>query len=127
MSNLFTSLAPILFSAAQEVSAEDTGALQSVSMNFDDRQVAKDDVVAVPIASGGTPVDFVPGNVTPQGDSDSASTVNVKITASKKRSWHLTGEQRRSLENAGTGQGVAEAQAYAGDAFLTERGRGLTA
>ena len=102
MSNLFTALAPILFSAAQEVSAEDTGALQSVTMNFDDKQVAKDDVVAVPIASGGTPVDFIPGNVTPQGDSDSASTVNVKITASKKRSWHLTGEQRRSLENSGT-------------------------
>jgi len=102
MSNIFTSLAPILFSAAQEVSAEDTEALQSVTMNFDDKQVAKDDVVAVPIASGGTPVDFIPGNVTPQGDSDSASTVNVKITASKKRSWHLTGEQRRSLENSGT-------------------------
>ena len=102
MANLFTALAPILFSAAQEVSAEDTGALQAITLNFDDKQVAKDDIVAVPIASGGTPVDFVPGNVTPQGDSDTASTVDVRITASKKRSWHLTGEQRRSLENAGT-------------------------
>ncbi len=102
MANIFTPLAPILFSAAQQVSAEDAGALQSITLNFDDKQVAKDDVVAVPIASGGTPVDFVPGNVTPQGDSDSASTVDVRITASKKRSWHLTGEQRRSLENSGT-------------------------
>lgn len=102
MANIFTSLAPILFSAAQQVSAEDTGALQAITLHFDDKRVAKGDVVAVPIASGGTPVDFVPGNTTPQGDSDTASTVDVRITASKKRSWHLTGEQRRSLENSGT-------------------------
>jgi len=102
MANIFTSLAPVLFSAAQQVSAEDTGALQSISVHFDDKRVAKDDVVSVPIASGGTPVDFVPGNITPQGDSDTAAAVDVRITASKKRSWHLTGEQRQSLENAGT-------------------------
>lgn len=102
MANIFTSLAPILFSAAQQVSAEATGALKSITLDFDDKQVAKGDVVAVPIASGGEPEDFIPGNISPQGDSDTASTVEVKITASKKRSWHLTGEQRRSLENAGT-------------------------
>jgi hypothetical protein len=102
MANIFTSLAPVLFSAAQQVSEEDTGALRSISMNFDDKRVAKDDVVSVPIASGGAPVDFVPGNITPQGDSDTAAAVDVRITASKKRSWHLTGEQRQSLENAGT-------------------------
>jgi hypothetical protein len=102
VSNIFTALAPVLFSAAQEVGAESTGALDGITMNFDDKRVAKDDSLKVPIASGGTPVDFVPGNVTPQGDSDEASEVDVKITASKKRSWHLTGEQRRSLENAGT-------------------------
>lgn len=101
MSNIFTAIAPILFSAAQEVAAENTGALDSITMNFDDKRVAKGDLLKVPIASGGTPVDFVPGNVTPQGDSDEASEVDVMITASKKRSWHLTGEQRRSLENAG--------------------------
>ncbi len=102
MANIFESLAPILFSAAQEVSIEDTGALQSISLNFDDKRVAKGDVLKVPIAAGGTPVEFVPGNVTPQGESDTASTLDVKITASMKRSWHLTGEQRRSLENSGT-------------------------
>lgn len=36
-----------------------------MSLNFDDKRVAKGDVVKVPIASGGTAVDFVPGNVTP--------------------------------------------------------------
>jgi hypothetical protein len=102
MPNVFTALAPILFSAAQEVAAESTGSLDAISMSFDDKRVAKNDVVKVPVASGGTPVDFIPGNVTPQGDSDEAADVEVKVTASKKRSWHLTGEQRRSLENAGT-------------------------
>ena len=102
MPNIFESLAPILFSAAQEVSVEDTGALQSISLNLDDKRVAKGDLLKIPIAAGGTPVEFVPGNVTPQGDSDTASSVDVQITASMKRSWHLTGEERRSLENAGT-------------------------
>ena len=102
MSNIFTAIAPVMFSAAQEVAAESTGGLDAISLNFDDKRVAKDDVLTVPVASGGTPVDFIPGNVTPQGDSDTADSVEVKVTASKKRSWHLTGEQRRSLENAGT-------------------------
>ncbi len=102
MANIFASLAPVLFSAAQEVSAEDTGALQAITLNFDDKEVARGDYVKVPIASGGTPEDFVPGNITPQGDSDIAATVDIQITASKKRSWHLTGEQRLSLENSGT-------------------------
>jgi hypothetical protein len=102
MGNVFTALTPVLFSAAQEISAEPFGIISAISGNFDDKRVAKGDVVKVPIASGGVPVDFVPGNVPPQGDSDTAGEVDVQITASKKRSWHLTGEQRLSLENSGT-------------------------
>lgn len=102
MANVFTALAPVLFSAAQEVSAEPFGVIDSISARFDDKRVALDDAVRVPIAAGGEPVDFVPGNVTPQGDSDTASEVDVRITAAMKRPWYLTGEQRRSLENAGT-------------------------
>ncbi len=102
MGNVFTALMPVLFSAAQEISCEPFGIISAISSNFDDKQVAKGDVVKVPLASGGVPEDFVPANVPPQGDSDTAGEVDVQITASKKRSWHLTGEQRRSLENAGT-------------------------
>ena len=102
MANVFEALAPVLYSAAQEVSAEPFGVIDAISRNFDDRGVAVGDVVSVPVASSGTPTDFVPGNVSPQGDSDQPGVVGVRITASKKRSWHLTGEQRRSLENSGT-------------------------
>ncbi len=102
MANVFTALAPTLYSAAQEISSEPFGIIGAISQNFDDKQVARGDVVKVPIASGGVPEDFVPANIPPQGDSDTPGEVSVRITASKKRSWHLTGEQRRSLENAGT-------------------------
>ena len=102
MANVFTALAPVLFSAAQEISSEPFGVISAISGSFDDKQVARGDVVKVPIASGGVPADFEPANVPPQGDSDTAGEVDVRITASKKRSWHMTGEQRRSLENAGT-------------------------
>lgn len=102
MPNTLTALQPILFSAAQEVSAEPFGVVSAINANFDDRGVAKGDQVKVPVAPTRAPVDFEPGNVAGTGADATAEDVAVEITASKKVSWHLTGEQQRSLDNGAT-------------------------
>lgn len=102
MPNVLTALQPILFSAAQQVSAEPFGVVSAITTSFDDKGVAKGDKVKVPVSPVGANDDFTPGNVTPQGDSHTASAVEVEITKSRKQTMYLTGEQERSLENGGT-------------------------
>ncbi|MBB1599487.1 hypothetical protein A9977_05490 [Variovorax sp. UMC13] len=99
--NIFTALQPVLYSAAQEVSNEPFGVIGAINANFDDKGVAVGDTVAVPVAPVRAPTDFVPGATAPQGDDATAVNVPVQITASKKVSWFLTGEQLRSLQNGG--------------------------
>jgi hypothetical protein len=99
MPNTLTPLIPVLFSAAQEVSNEPFGAINAINTQFDDKGVAKGDSVTVPIAPTRAATDFTPSNVTSTGDDSIATSVAVQITASKKVSWQLSGEQIRSLDN----------------------------
>lgn len=99
MANTLTELQPILFSAAQTVSAEAFGAVDAINANFDDKSVAKGDVVKVPVAPTRAAADFSPSNVTSTGTDATAADVEVQISKSRKVSWHLTGEQQRSLDN----------------------------
>ena len=101
MSNTLTNLTPVLYSAAQAVSNEPFGIVNSITTSFDDKGVAKGDTVYVPIAPVRSATDFSPGAVTTTGDDSTPTNVAVKITQSKKVSWHLTGEQLRSLQNGG--------------------------
>lgn len=100
MSNTLTALAPVLFSAAQTVSNEPFAALQAISTDFDDKGVAKGDLVTVPIAPTRAATDFTPAANASSGTDATAKNVTVQITASKKVDWHLTGEQVQSLANA---------------------------
>lgn len=102
MSNVLTALAPVLYSAAAQVQSEPFAAVTSIDTSFDDKGVAKGDTVYVPVAPARAATDFTPGNVTSTGDDSTATSVGIQITASKKVSWNLTGEQMRSLENGGT-------------------------
>ena len=101
MANTLTALAPVLYSAAQIVSNEPFAVLKSITTNFDDKGVAKGDTVYVPIAPTRAATDFAPSNVPSTGDDSIAKNVGIAITASKKVSWWLTGEQMRSLQNGG--------------------------
>lgn len=101
MSNIFTAIQPELFSAAQEVSNEPFGVVSAISTSFDDKGVAVGDFVTVPVAPTRTATDFTPSMTATAGADATAVGVPVQITASKKVSWHLTGEQRRSLMNGG--------------------------
>lgn len=104
MANTLTALTPTLYSVAQEVSNEAFGVVAAINANFDDKGVAKGDKVIVPVAPTRAAEDFSPSNATSTGSDAVAANVEVQITASKKVSWHLTGEQIRSLENGGTDQ-----------------------
>lgn len=102
MANVFTALQPVLYSAAQEVSSEAFGVVSAISASFDDKGVAVGDVVKVPVAPTATATDFTPAAASTAGDYKTATTVDVAVTASKKVTWNMTGEQMRSLENGST-------------------------
>ena len=88
MANTLTALTPILYSAAQEVSNEAFGAVAAINTQFDDKGVARGDLVKVPIAPTRTATDFTAGTAASQGDDATATTADIQITASKKVSWH---------------------------------------
>lgn len=102
MPNTFTALQPILYSAAQEVSNEPFGVISGIAASFDDKGVAIGDKVRVPIAPTASTGDYTPAMTTSAGTDAIASSVEIEITANKTVSWHLTGEQLRSLENGST-------------------------
>lgn len=102
MANDITKLVPALFSAAHEVSNEPFGAIKAINASFDDKRVAKGDKVTVPIAPTREDEEFTPGMTNPAGSDAAADGVDVEITASRKVSWNLTGEQMRTLDNSGT-------------------------
>lgn len=104
MANTLTDLAPVLYSAAQDVSNEPFGVVDAIYTDFDNRGVAKGDKVKVPVAPTRAAADFTPSNVSATGTDAVADAVEVEITKSRKVSWHLTGEQQRSLANGGTQQ-----------------------
>lgn len=101
MANTLTQIAPVLYSAAQQVSNEPFGVVDSIFTQFNDQGVAKGDSVKVPVAPTRAAEDFSPGASSSSGSDATADAVSVQITKSRKVSWHLTGEQQRSLENGG--------------------------
>lgn len=104
MANTLTAVEPTLYSAAKEVANEPFGLIDAINSNFDDKGVAKGDTVDVPIAPTRSASDFTPAATTASGSDATATTVSVSITKSRKVSWHLTGEQIRSLENGSINQ-----------------------
>lgn len=100
MANVLTALAPVAYSAAKEVAAEPFGMIDAINANFDDKAVAKGDSVKVPVAPTRAASDFTPSNTTSSGSDATATSIDVQITKSRKVSWHITGEQERSLQNA---------------------------
>jgi hypothetical protein len=102
--NILTQIAPTLYSAAQEVSNEPFGIVDSIFTSFDNKGVAKGDKVKVPVAPIRAADDFSPSNVSSTGDGATADAVEVEITKSRLVSFNLTGEQLRSLENGGNDQ-----------------------
>lgn len=101
MANTLTALAPVLYSAAQVVSAEPFGVIDSIDARFDDKRVAAGDTVKVPVAPMRSVSSFTPAMTPTAGDDAIASAVTVGPLTFDKVSWNLTGEQELSLANGG--------------------------
>lgn len=104
MASVITALQPVLYSAAQEVSAEPFGVVSAINSSFDDKGVAVGDTVKVPYAPVQSNTAFAAANIAPEGTSKTAAAISVSITKSQMNSMVLTGEQMRSLENGGNYQ-----------------------
>lgn len=102
MANTLTALAPVAYSAAKQVAAEPFGLIDAINTSFDDKGVAVGDTVYVPVAPTRAATDFTPAATTTAGTDATATSTGVTITASKKVSWNITGEQERSLQNGGS-------------------------
>jgi len=100
MSNTLTALAPVAYSAAKLVAAEPVGLIDAINTSFDDKGVAVGDTVYVPVAPTRAATDFTPAATSSAGTDATATSTAVTISASKKVSWNITGEQERSLQNA---------------------------
>lgn len=99
MANTLTALAPVLFGAAADVQNEPFGAVDSINALFDSKGVAIGDEVTVPVAPVRTAGDYTPAMTVSAGADATAESLKVKITKNRMVSWHLTGEQIRSLDN----------------------------
>lgn len=102
MANALTALAPVAYSAAREVAAEPTGVIGAINTTFDDKGVSLNDTIYVPVAPTRSATDYTPAMTTTAGTDATATSIGVTISASKHVSWHITGEQQRSLENGDT-------------------------
>lgn len=101
MANTLTALAPVAYTAAAIVPRELVGYVASARRDFDDKGAALNDTIKVPSVPAKSTDDYTPAMTTTAGGDSTPTTVDVKITASKLSSFHLTGEQERSLENGG--------------------------
>jgi len=99
MANVFTAIQPVLFSAAKKVAQEPVGMLDAITTDFDEKGVAYGDTLKVPVVPAVSASDFTPGNVASSGSDLTAEQIPVTITKNRQTTFHLTGEQSRSLEN----------------------------
>jgi len=105
MATVLTAIAPVLYSTAQEVSAESASLVRSIYADFDNKGVAFGDTVDVPVVPAQAVETFTPAAASTAGaGAGTAEKVQVRITAQNKVSHVLTGEQIRSLENGGNYQ-----------------------
>ena len=105
MGNTLIGLQPTLYSAAQMVSAEPAGLLAAIDNRFDDKGVAVGDPVRVAVSPVAASTEYIPTlnlNNGVVGTEALAGYVVVTIAANQMTTWHLTGEQERSLQNSGT-------------------------
>lgn len=104
MANVFTAVAPILYGAARIVPRELVGVLGAVNRNFNDKGVAKGDVVRVGISPVATVAAFTPAQTFVAGTDRTPTTATLTLAQENVSSWNMTAEEERSLQNSGIAQ-----------------------
>lgn len=106
MANLFTALAPILYSTARVVPRELVGLLGAVNRDFNDKGVAKGDTVTIGVSPIATVGAFTPAQIFTAGADRTPTSSVFTLGQEGVSSWNLTAEQERSLENSQVAQDI---------------------
>lgn len=106
MANLFTALAPVLYSAARVVPRELTGLLGSVNLNFSDQGVARGDSVIIGVSPVATTAAYTPAQTFTAGTDRTPTSKTLTLGQENVTSWNLTAEQEKSLTNSGVAQDI---------------------
>ena len=99
MANVLTALEPRLFSAFRTVPRELVGMVQSVTTDFDDKGVALNGSVKVPVVPASTVSTTAVSNVFPTGSDTTFSTRDLVLDVADEVSWQFTAEEERDLIN----------------------------
>ena len=99
MANVLTALEPRLFSAFRTVPRELVGMVQSVTTDFDDKGVALNGSVKVPVVPASTVSTTTVSNVFPTGSDNTFSTRDLVLDVADEVSWQFTAEEERDLIN----------------------------
>lgn len=99
MANVLTALEPRLFSAFRTVPRELVGMVQSVTTDFDDKGVALNGSVKVPVVPASTVSTTAVANVFPTGSDTTFSTRDLVLDVADEVSWQFTAEEERDLIN----------------------------
>lgn len=100
-SNL-TPLIPPMYRALEIVSREQVGLIPSVGRNSNAERVALGQLVTIPIAGVAALADNTPGVTAPNTGDQTASKVDMTITASKHYPIRWNGEETMGMESNGT-------------------------
>ena len=99
MANVLTAIEPRLFSAFRTVPRELVGMVQSVTTDFDDKGVALNGSVKVPVVPASTVSTTTVANVFPTGSDTTFSTRDLVLDVADEVSWQFTAEEERDLIN----------------------------
>lgn len=102
MANTLTGLFPTVYAAFNVVSRERIGMIPAVSKDAQAEEVTINQVIKSPIVPKATVADITPGNIAPQGATETVDSVDIQITKQRKASFYLTAEEEKGLMSAGT-------------------------
>jgi hypothetical protein len=119
MANTLTGLIPTLYEALDVVSREMVGFIPAVSRDTSAARAALGETILVPITTGQTAVDTVPGITAPNEGDQTINNIAMTIAKSKHVPIRWGGEEQRGMANAGTYNGVLLNQFTQGFRTLT--------
>ena len=110
MANVFTNLAPTLYTAVDTVSRELVGFIQTSMRDATAERAALNDIVRSPVTPAMPAEDITPGTTPPDTGDHTIDDVPIQITKSRAVPFRWAGEESRSLDNAGTLAKIREQQ-----------------
>ena len=102
MANVFTDLAPTIYTALDTVSRELVGFIPASIRDARTERAALNDDVRSPVTPAMPAEDITPGTTAPDTGDHTFGNVLIQITKSRAVPFRWAGEEMKSLENAGT-------------------------